>query len=87
MTLDFPNVSRSYDETRDLVRFWGYDRTIEVSFFVEAGALSKLDPMTSQQEAGYLETFDAAREQIYKVARKVYSRSRKGNYLLVAADF
>jgi hypothetical protein len=71
MTLDFPNVSRSYDETRDLVRFWGYDRTIEVSFFVEAGALSKLDPRTRKQEAGYLETFDAAREQIYKAARKV----------------
>jgi hypothetical protein len=87
MTLDFPNVSRSYDETRDLIRFWGYDSAMEVSFFVEVGALTKLDPRTRTLEAGYLETFDAVRDRIHQVARKAYSRARRSAYLLVAADF
>ena len=87
MTIDFPNASRSYDETRDRVRFWGHDRAMEVSFFVEASALSKLDPRTPKLESGYLETFDAARDRIHQAARKAYSRSRRGDYLLVAADF
>jgi len=34
MTLQFPNHSRSYDRTRQAVRFWGYDTSIEYSFFV-----------------------------------------------------
>jgi hypothetical protein len=87
MTLDFPNVSRSYDETRDLIRFWGYDSAMEVSFFVEVDALTKLDPRTRTLEAGYLETFDAVRDRIHQVARKAYSRARRSAYLLVAADF
>ena len=46
MTLNFPNASRSYDARRNLVRFWGYDSALEVSFLVEAGALCKLMPQT-----------------------------------------
>ena len=34
MALNFPNASRSYDSTRHAVRFWGYDSTMETSFFV-----------------------------------------------------
>ena len=44
--LNFPNPSRSYDETGHGVRFWGYDQTFEISFFVEEGALSKINPET-----------------------------------------
>lgn len=40
MKLTFPNPSRSFDESGKRVRFWGYDRAIEVSFFVEAEALN-----------------------------------------------
>ena len=87
MTLSFPNESRSYDARRNVVRFWGYDSALEISFFVEIGALCKLDPLTEDAEAGYLEAFDAVRPQIHESARKVYSRTRKGAYLLSEADF
>jgi hypothetical protein len=87
MTLNFPNGSRSYDARRNLVQFWGHDSALEISFFVEVGALHKLNPRTGNVEEGYLEAFDAARNQIHEAARKVYSRARKGAYLLAAADF
>jgi hypothetical protein len=87
MTLNFPNGSRSYDARRNLIRFWGYDSALEISFFLEVSALCKLNPQTSNLEAGYLEAFDAARDRIHETARKVYSRARKGAYLLAAADF
>ena len=92
MNLNFPNESRSFDETRNRVRFWGYDGPIDIAFFVEADALKKLGQLSADMrgvEAGFLKIFDAAREQIYRVADKVYARSRDGSYAcsLVAADF
>ena len=54
MTLNFPNGSRSYDARRNLIRFWGYDSALEISFFVEVSALNKLNPQTRNAEAGYL---------------------------------
>jgi hypothetical protein len=87
MTLNFPNESRSYDSTRNLIRFWGYDSALEISFFVEVSALNKLDPMARSVESEFLEAFDASRDRIYETARKVYSRSRKDAYVLAAADF
>src|SRR5215208_1517466 len=38
VTLSFTNQSRSYDATRQAVRFWGYDGALEVSFFVRPPA-------------------------------------------------
>jgi hypothetical protein len=89
MTLNFPNPSRSFDASRSRVCFWGYDSTIEVSFFVEAGALQRLCPEMSGAEAGFLEAFDAASSRIHEVADKVYVRGGKGAYAysLVAEDF
>lgn len=87
MTLTFPNLSRSYDARRDLVRFWGYDSALEVAFFVETSALCKLRPETGKVEAAYLDAFDAAREQILAVAHKVYSQARHSPFLLAEADF
>ncbi len=87
MPLNFPNGSRSYDERRNVIRFWGYDSALEISFFVEVGALFKLCPQTKNVEAGYLEAFDTARDRIHETARKVYSRARKDAYILAAADF
>lgn len=87
MALNFPNASRSYDARRNLVRFWGHDSTLEISFFVAVSALYKLTPPTRNVEAGYLEAFDAARDRIHETARNVYSRARKDAYLLEAADF
>jgi hypothetical protein len=87
MSLIFPNQSRSYDVTRDAVRFWGYQSSIECSFFVTAGALKHVQPDLTSDEAGFLGAFDAHRELIYKIAAKVYSRGRRGSYELVSADF
>src|SRR3546814_17424538 len=85
--LTFPNLSRSYDARRDLVRFWGYDSALEVAFFVETSALCKLRPETGKLEAAYLAAFDAAREQILAVAHTVYSPARPGPFLLAEAAF
>jgi hypothetical protein len=87
MTLCFPNQSRCFDAKRQLVRFWGHDSALEISFFVEVSALVKLVPQARNQEAGYLEAFDAARDRIRETARRVYSRGHKGAYLLAEADF
>ena len=85
--LNFPNPSRSYDETGHGVRFWGYDRTLEIAFFLEEGALSKVHPDTTVTEAGFLNTFDANRERICEVASNIYSRRQKPSYTLTSADF
>jgi hypothetical protein len=89
--LNFPNPSRSYDDTEHGVRFWGYDKTFEISFFVEDGALSKVNPETSADEVGFLDTFDVNRDRICKVAGSIYSRRRKASYIysytLTESDF
>ena len=87
--LKFPNPSRSFDPSKNRVRFWGYDSAIEVSFFVEESALKLLRPKMGNVEAEFLSTFDAARLRIHKVAEKVYVRSGRGAtaYGLAAKDF
>ena len=89
MSLNFPNPSRSFDASSSRVCFWGYDSTIEISFFVEAGALKQLCPEMSSAEAGFLKAFDAARKRIQEVADEVYVRGGKGSYAytLAADDF
>lgn len=88
-TLRFPNQSRSFDDTKKRVRFWGYDNAIEISFFVEAGALLKLRPEMDGDEVGCLEAFDATRDQILTVADTLYKRGGKRSYayVLAAEDF
>jgi hypothetical protein len=90
MNLHFPNPSRSFDETRNRVRFWGYDKSIEVSFFVEKDAMHLLDAsLTDGVEAAFLKAFDAARQRIETAAEKAYRRdsNRSHNVSLFAADF
>ena len=86
MDLRFVNPSRSYDPTRHAVRFWGHDRSMEVSFFVGEDALLRLQPSTAKA-GGFLETFDMHRDRICDVAAKVYGRGPKGSYDIAAADF
>ena len=86
MALMFPNDSRSYDATRRAVRFWGYERAMEWSFFVTEDALRRVDPAMRPDEAGILNAFDSNRALIQAAAAKVYSRGRKGSYELGAAD-
>jgi hypothetical protein len=87
MTVNFPNLSRSYDATRRVVRFWGYDRSMESSFYVTADALTRIQPDLQPDEAGLLRAFDSNRERIHATAAKVYARGRKGSYDLNVADF
>jgi Protein of unknown function (DUF1488) len=87
MPLNFPNQCRSYDATRRVVRFWGYDRSMESSFFVSADALQRIQSNLQFDEAGILRAFDINRERIYATAAKVYARGRKGSYDLNAVDF
>ena len=91
MKLSFPNPSRSVDADKNRVRFWGYDSTIEIVFFVEANALRKLCPEMSNVETGFLKAFDAVRTRIHEVADEVYVRGGGGKgtyaYILAAKDF
>ena len=89
MRLSFPNPSRSFDASTGRICFWGYDSTIEVSFFVGIDALKRLCPDMSGAESGFLQAFDAALNRIHEVADKVYAHGGKGSYayILTAEDF
>jgi len=86
MPLSFPNQSRSYDARQRCVRFWAYDESLEIPFFVEADALRRIDPKATVDEPGLLNAFDRHRGRIFKAADRIYSRRRKGSYTLVASD-
>ena len=86
MAIDFPNRSRSYDTTRRAVRFWGYSRCMESSFYVTADALKQIQPNLRSDPDGLLRAFDSNRERIYAIAAKVYARGPRGSYDLNAAD-
>jgi len=86
MTINFPNRSRSYDATRRAVRFWGYDKSMESSFFLTVDALKQIQPDTKTDVVDLLRAFDTNRERIYAIAAKVYGRGKRGTYDLNAAD-
>lgn len=87
MALCFPNPTRSYDADRHRVRFWAHDSSMEIPFFVEAGALLRLNPGCAGDETAMLATFDANRERINVAASKIHSRERQNFHVLDAADF
>ena len=88
MTIRFPNASRFYDPTRDAVRFWGYNQSMETSFFVSTAALQQLAPGTPRREDALLAVFDSNRARICDAATKVYGRGRPGiSYDLTPANF
>jgi Protein of unknown function (DUF1488) len=87
MALSFPNQSRSYDTTRRVVRFWGYDSAMESSFLVTEDALKRVQPDMQFDEAGSLRAFDSNRSLIYAAAAKAYARGRKPFYVLGTAEF
>jgi hypothetical protein len=79
MPVSFPNPSRSFDARQNRIRFWGYDSTMEISFFVEASAMQKLCPEVTNEEAALLDAFDRVCTRIHEVAEKVYARNRRSN--------
>jgi hypothetical protein len=86
MAINFPNRSRSYDATRHAVRFWGYDQSMESSFFIMADTLKEMQPNLRFDANDILQAFDANRERIYSIAAKVYARGRRGTYDLNVED-
>jgi hypothetical protein len=86
MAITFPNRSRSYDATRRAVRFWGYDQSMESSFFIMVDALKQMQPSLQFNTSEILRIFDVNRERIYEIAAKVYARGRKGSYDLNVDD-
>jgi len=86
MAINFPNHNRSYDATRRAVRFWGYDRSMERSFFIMVDALKRIQPNLRFDATDILGAFDVNRERIYAIAAKVYARGRRGTYDLNVDD-
>ena len=84
--MNFTNQSRSYDATRQAVRFWGYDGALEVSFFVTDDALRRLEPGAPVDETGFLAAFETHRDHVLQAAARVYARGRKGSYEIGAND-
>ena len=89
MTMNFSNLSRSFEDKHNRIRFWGHDSALEITFFLEVGALVKINPETNSAEAGLLEAFDVSLERIHQAARKVYERDQNQSYVFVisAEDF
>jgi hypothetical protein len=91
MSLHFPNSMRSFDDSKNRVCFWGYDKTIEVSFFVGVDALQRIQKGAGGTEAEILAVFDAAIEKIHQVAAKLYNSGNRGksrtSCILIADDF
>jgi hypothetical protein len=88
MSINFPNRSRSYDETEKRVRFLGYDGMFEIKFFVGIDALAKAVARHVSGESEGLAAFDTMRRQILEAAERVYGRGKRGNMIvLTAADF
>lgn len=86
--LRFPNPSRIFDASKSRICFWGYDRAIEVSLFIETDALKLLCPEMRDMESGFLQTFDAERERIHVMANDKYKCNSNGSYthILSAKD-
>ena len=87
--LNFPNSNRSFDERRKYVRLWGSDGAIEVALYMELAALKKLVPTLEDTESDCISAFDACIDRIHDVAKKVYSRSKRGFFvcMLTAHNF
>lgn len=90
MALNFPNPSRTFDASRNGVRFVGHDGVFEVPFFIEADALVKPSGAAGGIEtaqADCLAAFDRLRSAIHDVARKIHNTRRRSSYILNASDF
>lgn len=86
LAVSFPNQSRSYDATRRAIQFWGYDRSMERSFFVTEAALKHIQPDLKSDVPGLLCAFDSNRGRIHAAASKVYARDRRGSCEINVAD-
>jgi hypothetical protein len=87
MALEFPNNSRSYDSTRQVVRFWGYYGVFEIAFLIESKVLCAIAPGMKKNETEILSCFDTNWLKIVQAAGRTYFRSRNGCYSVGYNDF
>jgi len=78
MALNFPNPSRSFEIRRNAVHFWGYDQSMETSFYISADALQQLTPGAGRDEAALLASFDRHAPAIRQAAIRLYGNGKKG---------
>ena len=82
--LSFPNPSRNFDATKNR-----YLQSFEISFYVDAAILMKLQPGSENNKEGILSAFDAFAEKIRTIADAEYlrSKSRASSYNLPVSAF
>jgi hypothetical protein len=85
MALTFPNETRSYDEERRRIRFFGYDGMFRIEFGIEIDALDTHG--APQTESNSFAAFDSARAGIRHAAEKAYKKQRHSLIVLTSADF
>ena len=83
MSLEFPNQSRSIDDTRQSVRIWGHDGALEISLFVEFAALHWFCRDQLKSEFDLLRAFDTYRSRIRDAAARIHARVSKGIFVCV----
>ena len=86
MTISFPNPSRSYDATRQAVRFWGYDRSMESSFVIKADALKYIQPDLRFDPVEILRALISTGSASTRSPPRSILRGGKGYYELNVAD-
>ncbi|WP_438750913.1 DUF1488 family protein [Pararhizobium sp. O133] len=77
MTLSFPNPTRTYDETRGLIRFIGHDGLNQVLFLLPVAVFDREGAPGRRKERDYLLAFDRLRERILTTARQAYQSRRR----------
>jgi hypothetical protein len=79
----FPNQSRSYNENKHCVRFWGHDGTSEIAFDLAEGLLVGPNGRPAEHhEASILKMFDANRPKIEKLAQSAHASESLRYHLL-----
>lgn len=85
--LRFSNPSRTYNETKRCISFWGYTSTFEVAFDLAEDALDRMSPNMEHDDANVLRVFDLNRARIEKAAGGAHQRNQKNYHWLAASEF
>lgn len=87
LSLNFPNVARNYDATRDCIHFTGHDGVFEIDFAVATAALPPRVRPIGDVETDFLLAFDDYRLTVHNVARELYRKHPRKRYMLTSFDF
>lgn len=87
MTLSFPNPTRTYDETRSLIRFIGHDGLNQILFLLPIAVFDREGVPGRRKERDYLLAFDRLRDRILTTARQAYQSRRRHTIELDLSEF